>query len=230
MARVQQKVRGESAELADEGRARLLIIGGLFLVLLLVLALIAFVGMGRGPQTANVEGVQVEGRVIGSPDAPVVIREFADFQCSHCRDAASTLVPQLIENYVKSGDVRLEIVPVALVSTASVATAEAALCAEEQGRFWAYHDELFANQGRLQADVPGLATLADEVGLDVQAFRTCLGSGKYRNQVQANTEEMGRLGGEGTPYFIVGNVPVAGAVPFEQMQPVIEAQLGQQGE
>jgi protein-disulfide isomerase len=228
MARVQQKVRGESAVgQPGAGSNRLLIIGGLALALVLAIGVIAFIGLGTSGPTTVTENVDAEGRFLGATDAPVVIRDFSDFGCPHCRRASEQFVPQIIENYVTTGQVRFEFVPVAVLGQGSQNAGQASLCAEEQGRFWEYHDLLFANQNQLQsARMEDWSRFAREAGMDVGAFQQCLGSGKYRRQVDANTQEMGRIGGTGTPTFLVGQTLVAGPGSYEDLRKVIESELG----
>ena len=88
-----------------------------------------------------------EGRLLGNADAAVAIRDFSDFRCPHCRDAALDLTPKIIENYIKEGSqVSFEFVPVAALGDESMLAAQASLCAEDQSQFWPYHDKLFEQQ------------------------------------------------------------------------------------
>lgn len=106
--------------------------------------------------------------------------------------------------------------------------AEASECAADQGRFWEYHDLLYArqkgeNQGAFRKE--NLKGFAEELGLDVEAFAACFDSGKYTSQVQADTSFARSLGISGTPAFLVNGRPVMGAQPFETFRTLIEAEL-----
>ncbi len=223
MARVRQKNRGADGEEGRDTR-RGWILGGLLLVL--VLAIVGMVLLTRDDgavASGQYEGIAIQGRLLGDPDAPILVREFLDFKCPHCRDASRDLVPQVIEAYVKEGQAKIEFIPVAF-NAQSLPGAEASLCAEEQGSFMAYHDLLFANQDD-PFDIAMLTRLAGRAGMDEEQFRACLGSGKYRQQVQANLADFQQAGANSTPTFFVNEVPVIGAVPFEELAAEIDGQL-----
>jgi DSBA-like thioredoxin domain len=99
----------------------------------------------------------------------------------------------------------------------------AARCANEQGKFWAYHDKVFAGQARSSAEQ--LKTYAREVGLDAAAFEQCLGSNKYEAIVQKDIEDGSRLGVTGTPTFFINGRPLVGAQPLAKFVEIIEDEL-----
>ncbi|MBA3533243.1 MAG: thioredoxin domain-containing protein [Ardenticatenales bacterium] len=230
MSRVRQKIR--ETEINSEGvdeanKSRAVLLGGLLLIVLLGIGLMIFLGMGGGRATAPTgvyEGVAINGRVLGNPDAPLLIRDFSDFNCPHCRSAAVGLTPEIIKTYVVSGQARLEFIPVAVLENSEV-PATASLCAEDQGQFWIYQEKLFDRQGQERFDIEQLIKYADELGLDAQTFRDCMLSGKHASTLNANNQEFHRVGASGTPTFIVGDELVAGAVPFAEIQQVIEKEL-----
>src|SRR3989338_1958702 len=122
--------------------------------------------------------------MLGDPNAPVTIVEFADFQCPFCRKFFETAEKEIIERYVKTGKARLIYRDFPLTSIHNMAqkSAEAAECADEQGKFWPYHDLLYQRQGEL--DINNLKVWARELGLNGQHFDACLDSGKYAEEVQ----------------------------------------------
>lgn len=232
MAKIRQKVRtteDNSEGLADPGRTRMILLAGLLLIVLLGLGLIIFIGRGGGrgsAESAVYQGVATDGRFLGDPNAPLLIRDFSDFTCPHCRDAAVELLPPIIEQYVQAGQVRIEFVPVAILNNdTSPLAAMASLCAEEQGAFWPYQAKLFDRQGLDRVESERLVSYASELGLEAQPFRDCLLSRQFAADIVANNEEFRRIGAEGTPTFVVGDTLVGGAVPFEKIQQVIEAEL-----
>lgn len=105
--------------------------------------------------------------------------------------------------------------------------AEAANCATEQGRFWDYHDKLFANQRALGPEQ--LKGYAAEMGLDTARFNACVDSGKYRADIVEDTQEGSRLGVTGTPAFFVNGRFVNGAQPFEAFAQIIDEELAKGG-
>jgi protein-disulfide isomerase len=161
------------------------------------------------------------GPSAGPADAPVTVVEFSDFQCPFCRRVAAPL-KQLRERYGDKVHIVFMNYPLSFHANAAKA-AEAALCADEQGQFWQFHDRLFENQTRL--DVSSLHRYAAELGLDKDRFETCLDAGRYRAEVQAQTSEGSRLGVSGTPALFVNGRPMSGAQSYEALAKVVEEEL-----
>jgi protein-disulfide isomerase len=166
------------------------------------------------------------GQAKGAATAPVTIEEFSDFQCSYCGKFALETLPRLTEVYVNTGKVRFIFRHFAILGPDSAAAAEAAACAGAQGQFWPYHDRLFAAQGHLTFTRKNLLHVAQELPLDLAAFTACLDSGRFRSQVQAETNAAMVLGLRGTPGFVINGRTLVGALPFELFQSVIEEALG----
>jgi len=101
--------------------------------------------------------------------------------------------------------------------------AEAAQCAHEQGKFWEYHDKLFANQRALSDE--DLVKYATETGLDVEAFKSCFASGKFKSVVQQDAQEGGKIGVTGTPAFFVNGRFLSGAQPFDAFKTIIDDEI-----
>jgi protein-disulfide isomerase len=172
-----------------------------------------------------------DGKTWGPVDAPVVIQEFSDFQCPYCGQFAIGTGQQIIEKYGESGQVRFEYNHYAFLGQESIRAAEAAECANEQGAFWEYHDTLFLNQNgenRGTFNDSNLKSFAARVGLDEQAFNTCLDSGKYQENVEASFASGVELGVKSTPSFIVNGELVTGALPFTEFEQIIESALAAQ--
>ncbi len=104
---------------------------------------------------------------------------------------------------------------------------EATECANDQGKFWEYHDLLFANQGAL--DVDSLKGSAVELGLDTGTFDECLDSGEYEQEVLQDLQDGQAAGVTGTPAFFVNGQLVSGAQPFTVFQQVIDQMLAGEG-
>lgn len=174
------------------------------------------------PRAAVAEG---GGAAKGPKDAPVTIVEFSDFQCPYCARVGPAL-KRLEETY---GD-RLRIVfrnyPLPIHPNAPKA-AEAALCAQDQGKFWEMHDKLFANQQKLQ--VADLKTTGAEIGLDPRAFAQCLDSGKHEAALRADAEQGTAYGVSGTPAFFINGRFVSGAQPYENFAQIVDDELQRKG-
>jgi protein-disulfide isomerase len=167
--------------------------------------------------------VSTDGAPVRGPkDAPVTLVEFSDFQCPFCQRVEPTL-KQLFERY--PGKIRLVYrdFPLEGLHPQARPAAEAARCANDQGKFWEYHDVLYTNT--LRGDPGEFRRYAEQVGLDVPKFEQCVSSRAHRAGVQGDMEEGSRLGVTGTPSFFVNGRPLHGAQPLEAFVRVIEEEL-----
>jgi len=129
-----------------------------------------------------------DGPKRGTDKAPVTLIEFSDFQCSFCRKFWQTTLPLLDKKYISTGKVKFIYRHFAVLGKPSELAAQGAECAGEQGKFWEYHDKLFASAGSPLAFTDGkLKSYAKELGLKSQAFNQCLDSGKYLKKVEGET-------------------------------------------
>ena len=177
-------------------------------------------------QTKFANELSVEsGPILGSASAPVTIIEFSDFQCSYCKRFWADTLPKLREAYIDKGKVRFIYRHFAILGKHSEQAAQAAECAAAQGKFWEYHDQLFKNQGGLAFTETKLKQYARDIGLNVGAFGTCLGTGKYKGKVERETTAAAYVGGRGTPFFIVNQRHLVGAQPYDVFQKVIDEEL-----
>jgi protein-disulfide isomerase len=161
-------------------------------------------------------------RVRGNPDAAVTIVEFGDFQCPFCREVQPTL-KAVMDKY--SGKVRLGFrdFPLRQIHPQAQPAAEAGRCAAEQGKFWEYHDLLYANQTKL--DPNGLKEQARTAALDVERFDACLAGGKFKPQIESDLQSGTGAGITGTPGFFINGVPLTGAQPLSEFEKIIDSQL-----
>lgn len=162
---------------------------------------------------------------MGDADAPVTIVEFGDFQCPYCGRFTLDALKKVEEAYVDTGKVRLVFrdFPLSFHPEAQKA-AEAAECADDQGKFWEYHDELFANQNKLSTAF--YSATATKLDLDVAAFTECLNSDKYADEVKADIADGVAAGVRGTPSIFINGLMMSGAVPFSEIESVIDRELG----
>ncbi|MFH1430781.1 MAG: DsbA family protein [Candidatus Uhrbacteria bacterium] len=180
-------------------------------------------GTPTAPQPVDI-AVSADDHVRGNPDASITIVEWSDFQCPFCSRFHPT-VQQVIAEY--GDDVRWVYRHFPLDSLHSEArpAAEASECADEQGKFWEFADALYEHQDELSAEY--YDTLADELGLDRVQFDECVASRKYESKVRAQEQSGLAVGVRGTPGSYINGIEIPGAVPFAQLQSVIESILAE---
>ena len=167
-----------------------------------------------------------DGPSKGNDKAPITLIEFSDFQCSFCRKFWQTTLPQIEKKYISTGKVKFVYRHFAILGKPSMAEAQAAECAGEQGKFWEYHDKLFASAASPLAFTNGrLKGYAKELGLKSQDFNQCLDSGKHLKKVEGETATGGFLGARGTPAFFLNGKLLVGAQPFQVFEAAIEKDL-----
>ena len=161
----------------------------------------------------------------GEADAPVVLIAYSDFQCPFCGKWARDTAPALEEQYVTDGTLRIEWRDFPYLGPESATAALAGRAAAAQGAFWEFHDAMYADQlppnsGNLNQEY--VEGIADELGLDVQQFRSDMKSQTTEQLVDADFQEGQELGITGTPSFLINGVPVIGAQPTEVFEDLIE--------
>ena len=187
----------------------------------LVCALTGQVGASQSPTLKDVLASLGKGPALGSPSAPVTIVEFSDFRCSFCKKFWADTLPKLKKSYFDRGTVQFVFRHFAILGKQSEQAALASECAAEQGKFWQYHDKLFANQAALGFTESKLKGYAGELRLQQAKFNSCLTTGKYKSKVEQETVTAAYLGGRGTPMFLVNEWLLVGAQPFETFQKVL---------
>jgi protein-disulfide isomerase len=170
---------------------------------------------------------------LGPADAPVTIIEFSDFECPFCKRFHDETFDRILDTY--EGRVRYVYrdFPLSSIHPAAQKAAEAAECADEQGQFWAIHEQLFAAQAdwaNASNVTEALKSYAAELGLDGSEFDECLDTGRYAAEVLEDLSDGTAYGIMGTPTFYVNGVELAGAQPFSAFQEVIDRQLAELGQ
>jgi protein-disulfide isomerase len=167
--------------------------------------------------------VSIDGAPFKGPaKAPVTIVEFTDFHCPFCKQVLLTLT-QLVARYGDQVKLVFKDFPIDQLHPGASKAHEAARCANEQGKFWPFHDKLFANATKTSP--PELKTYAGEVGLDVAAFEKCYASGKYTVAVQKDIDEGRNIGVNGTPGFFINGRLLSGAQPLDAFARVIDDEI-----
>jgi hypothetical protein len=161
----------------------------------------------------------------GPATAPVTFVEVSDYNCPACRTFHRETADRLVSEYVDTGQMRWVVLPYALRAE-TVPAAESVFCANEQDRWFDYHDAIF----ELQRTSPGLSRagfvqVAGQLGMDTERFAGCLDGRAYRAQVEQNIRAAGLAGVRATPSFFVNGFKVEGAHPFATLQQRIESLL-----
>lgn len=176
----------------------------------------------KPPLTLRVK-VAVDGAPFkGGADAPVTIVEFSDFHCPFCKRVLAMLA-QIESKYGSKIKLVFRDFPIDKLHPGARKAHEAARCANEQGKFWEYHDKLFATGPKASMD--DLKSYAKDVGLNLSAFEPCLSSGRYQAAVQRDIEAGARAGVTGTPVFFINGRMLSGAQPLESFVRLIENEL-----
>lgn len=222
---------------AEEQRRRRLYYGGAAIGAIVIIALFVILRQLTAPSLEDVivpeplaAPANADGKAWGPADAPVLIEEYADFQCPFCGEFAKGVGQQLADFYAASGQVRFEYNNFAFIGNESVKAAEAAECANAQGMFWQYHDTLFANQrgeniGAFSNTM--LKNFAVVIGLDEEAFNDCFDGGDYADVVRDEKAEAEDRAVQSTPTLFLNGEQLPGGLTFEQYQQLIAAELGQ---
>ena len=205
--------------------------------LVLVLGIGALSWVATKPKTTSssidpsLPAMQAQGYVIGSPSAPVEITEFADFECPSCGQYATLTEPDVRARLVKTGKVRVRYLDFPLsVHKNTWAASLAASCANDQGKFWEMHDQIFASQDRWNGETTGnprkvLEGLAQGLKLDMAKYGACMDAETHRAQIQANEQEGERRGVNATPSFMIGGKLYPGALPFDQINKLVADEI-----
>jgi protein-disulfide isomerase len=168
----------------------------------------------------------------GDQNAKVTIVEFSDFQCPFCKQYFEQTDGQIQNEYVKTGKVKFAYrhFPLTTIHPNAQIAAESSECANEQNKFWDYHDQLFQNQDTWSQQsgddvVNSFVSYASQIGIDADQFRSCVTAHKYKNKVDADASAGTAVQVDGTPAFFVNGYRITGAVPYADFKQVIDDQL-----
>lgn len=168
--------------------------------------------------------------VLGDEKAPVSLVVYSDFQCPFCKKWHDETLPQIVDEYVKTGKVKIEYKDFALLGQESINAAVAVKCAKEQGleNYLNYHDYLFDNQkgeNQGQFSIANLKRFAANLKLNTDEFNKCLDLKKHLDEVQKETEEGRAAGVTGTPAFLINGKLIVGAQPYAVFKNAIDDAL-----
>jgi protein-disulfide isomerase len=190
------------------------------------------------PKDVTIDGAPV----LGNADATVTLMEFSDYQCPFCARHYRDVMPTLVKEYVDTGKLKFVMreSPILSIHPRAMAASQAALCANDQGKYWDMHNKLFDNQRDMTDE--NLKSWATELGLDAAAFTACLDGKKHEEAVNDDLAVARGLGVRGTPGFVVGltdpNDPnkahmtqfINGAQPLDTFKRTIDELLAEAAE
>jgi protein-disulfide isomerase len=160
-------------------------------------------------------------RLRGNPKAPVMIVEFSDYQCPYCHQAEPVL-KEVLAKYGDKVSFSYRDFPLTAIHEQAMIAAEASRCAEEQGKFWEYHDQLFTAS---KLDKDALIEYARNLKLDDKQFDSCLTGQKYKADIEKDEEEGRKAGINGTPGFFINGIELSGAKPGDAFAKIIDDEL-----
>jgi protein-disulfide isomerase len=186
------------------------------------------VAANRAPTDSNITRADL-ARIQGSATAPLWVIEVSDFQCPYCKQWHDQTYPMLLQQYVKTGKIRLAYVNFPLaIHVHAFPAAEAAMCAGAQAKFWPMHDALFSSQNSwetLGSPIAAFDSLARSTGVDMTRWRDCMKSGEMRPLIEADHDRAERAGASATPSFMIGNKLLVGAQSLDELRTAIDSAM-----
>lgn len=179
---------------------------------------------GNGSTESTVDIITTPAS-LGNADAPVLIEEYSDFQCSICRRYVTTLKDEVNATFVETGMVQVKLYHYIKYGEESILAAQAAECANEQGKFWEYHRTLYDNQRGINRGTftnESLMGFAEQLELDTAAFETCLTSDKYREKIENDTAMGKERGVRSTPTFVINGEVIGNITSIDMFRQLIE--------
>ena len=183
----------------------------------------------------SLQSLKGEGApILGAESAPAIIIDFSDFQCPRCERYVESTEPEIKKEYIETGNVAYVFKHFPWRGIDSFSAALASECANEQGKFWEYHDVLFQNQQGVDsgwASREKLKEFASAIGLDRQQFDSCLDSEKYKLNLDRDLALVDELALDTTPSFLILNSDgtemeiLEGAHPFSSFKALIDKRL-----
>lgn len=232
---MEQSLEVESETKSSFDKTKLILPGAILIAAVLISGSLLYVNYAKLPTVQIIGGGSPKNKVqvsvddspfLGNKNAKITIIEFADFRCPFCERFFKDAEKQIIANYVNTGKAKFVFKHYAFLGQESVWASQAAECANEQGKFWEYHDWLYNNQASesnlAYYSKTNLIKYAGKVGLDLDRFSSCLNSDKYFERVNADLAKGQAAGVTGTPTLFINGQSVVGAQPFSVFKAVID--------
>jgi protein-disulfide isomerase len=158
----------------------------------------------------------------GPVNAPVTIIEFSDYECPYCKKWDLEIWPQIQKAYPNQVRLVYKDFPLLQSHPNASPAASAARCANDQGKYWLFHDRIFASNSLGQ---PVFDSIATQLNLDIAQWKACISAKKYDADIMADYSYGQQLGITGTPTFFINGLPMVGAQPFSAFKQVIDQEL-----
>ena len=198
---------------------------------------LAYAALRSGPATTVADAPtpltpgsgNARGYMLGDSSAPVQIVEFADFECPSCARFATITEPDVRTRIIEPGLANLTYYDLPLPQHLnSLAASNAAACADDQGKFWAMHDQIYATQHEWSTYATRnpkdqMKAAARAAGLDVNAWEDCYDARKHQARIEANAAEAGRRGVTSTPTFFIGGKMYTGAITYDEIKAAVDS-------
>lgn len=209
------RLAAEQEEAAKQRRQRTwsLIGGAVLLAAIIVVALIVISSSDSGDDgsdsgdVALFDGIPQSGNALGDPDAPLTMVEFADLQCPFCKEYTANVLPDLVEKYVKSGDLRMELNLLTFIGPDSQTLAASAYAAGDQDLMWQWTDTAYARQGTENSgyvDSDFIDSVSEAAGADPEQVNQEAGSSAVSQQITKAADAAQQAGISSTPSFLIG--------------------------
>lgn len=170
-----------------------------------------------------------KGRIAGDANAKTWLIVASDFQCPFCKQWHDESYKAIVDEYVRTGKIKVAYVNYPLGQHQNAEpTAEAAMCASAQGKFWQYHDALFQTQDHwetMPSPAAVLDSIAGAVGLDKAAWKKCVDSGKMKPLIAADRDRAAKAGVQSTPTFMLGDRLMLGSQRLEVMRAALDSEI-----
>lgn len=198
---------------------------------------LAYAALRSGPATTVADAPtpstpgssNARGYMLGDSSAPVQIVEFADFECPSCARFATITEPDVRTRIIEPGLANLTYYDLPLPQHLnSPAASNAAACADDQGKFWAMHDQIYATQHEWSTYATRnpkdqMVAAARAAGLDMNAWEDCYDARKHQARIEANAAEAGRRGVTSTPTFFIGGKMYTGAITYDEIKAAVDS-------
>ncbi len=171
--------------------------------------------------------------ILGNPDAPITLVEFGDYQCHFCNVFFHDTKHDIVQNYINTGKVKMIFKDFTIIGPDSINAAHAAHCANDQGKFWQYHDELYNNwagENNGWASSQNLLKFAQSVKLDTGKFTNCMLAASHSGIIENSNSDARALELTGTPgFFVIGPnndiTKIGGAQPYGVFERIFDSEL-----
>jgi len=227
--------RAEVVKKAKRSQSKTPFYAGIGIIALVGIGALAYVSSRPKAAATTVDPTvavgEPQGYLLGKPDAPVQVIEFADFECPACGQFATLTEPDIRKRLIEPGLISYRFYDFPLpVHRNTWQASNAAACADEQGKFWEMHEQLFTNQDRWDGQATSrpksqFQQYARAIGLNVDQWEACYDARKYEPRIKANEAFATKRGVNQTPTFVIGTKMIGGAISYDRFKAYVDSAL-----